>query len=94
MGDEAKMRLAAALAINSTLTEFHFDCNKNIRHLVDAHLDRNIGILEKKSASLFFMLLPSLSLDDEEHSQEATLSLNVSTAVGDQSSSSKQQRLT
>ena len=64
--DEGAMRLAEALVINSSLTEVKFDWDSNTRRLVDAHLDRNKGNLKKKSASLFFMLMPSLSFDGDE----------------------------
>ena len=69
VGDEAVGRLAEALATNSSLTQVHFDSDMNTRLLADAHLDRNKENLEKKSASLCFMLLPSLSLGGDEPSE-------------------------
>ena len=69
VGDEAVGRLAEALATNSSLTQVHFDSDMNTRLLADAHLDRNKDNLEKKSASLCFMLLPSLSLGGVEPSE-------------------------
>ena len=64
----------------------------NTRDLVDAHLDRNKSNLKKKSASLFLLLLPSLTLDDDELSEQATISLDISIAVEDELLSSKRQR--
>ena len=66
VGDEGAGRLIEALATNSSLTAAYFKLDRNTRYLLDAHLDRNKGNLEKKSASLFFMLLPSLSLNNDE----------------------------
>ena len=67
--DEGAGRLAEALATNSTLTTLDLRFNQvNTRHPFDAHLDRNKNNQEKRSASLFLMLLPSLSLDDDEPS--------------------------
>src|SRR3989338_7250322 len=66
VGAEGAWQLAEALASNSSLTTVHFYCDPNTRHLVDAHLDRNKKNMEKKSASLFFMLLPSLSFNNDE----------------------------
>ena len=78
VGDEGAGRFAEALITNSTLTQVRFYCDPKIRCLVDAHLDRNKANLEKKSASLFLMLLPLLSLDNDELSEETALSLDVS----------------
>ena len=85
-GDEGAKRLAEALAINSSLTEANFQCDLNTRDL--AHLDRNKANQVKKSASLFLLLLPSLTLDDDELSEQATISLDISIAVEDQLPSS------
>ena len=74
LGDEGAGWLAEALATNSSLIEVHFDCDRNTRRLVDVHLDRNKRNLEKKSASLFLMLLPLVLLDGDE------LSLSSSSA--------------
>ena len=74
-------RLADLLA-NSSLVYFKLDLNT--RRLVDSRLNN----LQKKSASLFSMMLPSLSLDDEPFE----LSLDESIACEDQSPSSKRQR--
>src|SRR3989338_1454475 len=76
--DEGGRRLADALVANSSLTAIYFDSDLNTRCLVDAHLDRNKGNLEKKSASLFLMLLPSISLDGQELSEKTALTLDVS----------------
>ena len=92
MGEDGAGRLAEALATNSSLTRVYFDWDWDTRRLVDAHLNRNKGNLEKKSALLFVMLLPSLSLDGDEKPEEASLSL-VSIAVEDQLPSSKRQRM-
>ena len=91
-GNEGARRLAEALATNSSLTELIFDWALKTEILVNAHLGRNKANLEKKSASLFFMLLPSLSLDDDELSEEAMLSHDTSIAAVDQPPSSKRQR--
>ena len=60
--------MAEALVINSTLTTLHLSDNKvgDSRRLVDAHLKRNKHNLKKKSASLYLMLLPLISLDLSE----------------------------
>ena len=94
VGGEGAGRLAKAVASNFTLTQLHFNWAPNTRRLVDAYLNRNKDNLERKSASLFFMLLLSLSLDDEVLSEKPTISLDVSIAVEDQSPSSKRQRRT
>ena len=79
-GAAGARRLAEALATNSSLTTLDLwanDFNKLINdvyinicrktsHPFDAHLDRNKSNLKKKSASLFLLLLPSLSLVDDE----------------------------
>ena len=67
--DEGAGRLTEAMATNSTLTRFDLNWDSNTRLLVDAYLDRNKGNLEKKSASLFFMLLPALFLDSDVPSE-------------------------
>ena len=64
--NEGAGRLAEALATNYTLTEFHFDCDTKTSRLAVAYLNRNKFNLEKKSAMLFVMLLPLLSLDVED----------------------------
>ena len=69
VGAAGAAKLAEALATNCSLTQVNFDWDLNTRRLVDSHLDRNKGNLERKSASLFFMLVPSLSLDSDEPSE-------------------------
>ena len=73
--------LAEALTINSSLTRVYFFWDLNTRCLINAHLDRNKGNLEKKSALLFLMLLNLL--DGEEHFSSASFSLDVFIAVED-----------
>ena len=92
VGAAGAARLAEALATNSSLTQVHLNWEPKTRRLVDAHLDRNKANLEKKSASLFVMLLPSLSLNNDESSDEAALFLDVSIAGEDQSPSSKREQ--
>ena len=75
--------MADALSTNSGLTEVNLHWDRNTRRLVDAYLDRNKGNLEKKAASLFFMLLPLLSLNGDELSEKATPSFDISIAVED-----------
>ena len=81
MGDEGAGWLAEALASNSSLTEVILGWHSYTRSLVGAHLDRNKGNLEKKSTSLFLMLLPSLSLDDAELSEKTILSLDICPSI-------------
>ena len=45
--------------------------------LANDHLNRTKQNLKKTSASLFLMLLSSLSLDDDELSEKATLFLDI-----------------
>ena len=65
------------MATNSSLTTVYNDWDSKTRLLVDVHLDRNQRNLEKKSSSLFFMLLPLLFVDGVELYEETALSLDI-----------------